>query len=73
MTQSTETKLELIQQNVAYIREEVGDIKRMQETKYVTTDQFRPVMRIAYGMVGIFATIIGALLVWAITTLVGRN
>jgi hypothetical protein len=41
----------LIQQDVAFIRDDVAAIKLALQTNYVTKDQFLPVKRIAYGFV----------------------
>lgn len=75
--QTTETKLELIQQDLTYIKTDIDELKRMQQEKFITRVEFEskfyPVKRIAYGIVGIFGTIIGALFLWALTTILGNR
>ncbi len=77
VAQSTNTKLEVIQNDLGYVRRDVAELKRLQQNEYLTKDEFNakfnPVKRIAYGIVGIFATIIGALLLWTITTILGGS
>lgn len=55
--------LAVILNKVGYIEKEVTDIKTKLEKEYVTQDQFEPVKKIVYGMVGtILLAVIGAVI-----------
>jgi hypothetical protein len=45
-------KIALIQQDVVYIKDNIRAIKDELDGKYVTADQFDPIKRIVYGLVG---------------------
>jgi len=40
-----------LEENIKHVADDVAEIKRMVESKYVTQDQFWPVKTIAYGLV----------------------
>lgn len=46
----------LIKQDITYIKDNVRDIKVKLEGQYVTREQFDPIKRIVYGMVGLVLT-----------------
>jgi hypothetical protein len=49
--------------DLKYIKEQIGEIKDKMEHSYVTVDQFEPVKRIAYGVVGlILIAVVGSLM-----------
>jgi hypothetical protein len=60
------TSLEVIQNDISYIKSDIKEIKDSVVTGYVTKDQFEPVKRIVYGLVGLILTSV----VVAIVTLV---
>lgn len=51
--QSTETTLALIKQKLDSLGEKIDKIDKSLECDYVTQDQFDPIKRIVYGMVGV--------------------
>jgi hypothetical protein len=56
-------KLALMQQDLAYIKANVDDIKDKMENNYVTQEEFKPIRNIVYGMVTLILTgVVGALL-----------
>ena len=57
---------ETMRKDVESIKADVGEIKTKLENHYVSVEQFEPVRRIVYGVVGMF----GLALVGAIVTLV---
>lgn len=70
MAQSDETKLELISQDLGYIKRDLADIKQLQQHNYVSKDEFEPVKKIVYGLVGLtLVAVVGAL----ISLVVGRQ
>lgn len=57
------TEMQLIKQDVEYIKKEVGEISGLLKNDYVTRSDFEPVRKIVYGMVGvILITVVGAVL-----------
>lgn len=62
----------IMQTDIAYIRDDIADIKKALQTNYVTKDQFAPVKRIAYGAVSLLSLIVVAA-VGAIASLSGRK
>lgn len=62
MTSSSEnTKLAVIANDILYIKSDVADIKRMQQTNYVSKDEFEPIKRLVYGVVAIvLVAVVGA-------------
>lgn len=44
--------------DIAYIRDDLADIKKALQDNYVTKDQFAPVKRIAYGAVSLLSLIV---------------
>lgn len=56
-------KLALMQQDLAYIKANIDDIKDKMENNYVTQEEFKPIRNIVYGMVTLILTgVVGALL-----------
>lgn len=48
--------LEVIANDISYIKRDVVDIKNSLEKEYVTQDQFDPIKKIVYGMVSVMLT-----------------
>jgi len=49
--------------DITYIKGEVTDIKNKLEESYVTKDEFDPIKKVVYGLVGLILTgVVGALL-----------
>jgi hypothetical protein len=60
--------LAVIQNDITYIKQEVDDIKKLVENKYVTKDEFDPIKKVVYGMVGlILVAVVGAVLALVIS------
>lgn len=60
--QSDETQLALLQQDVAYIKTAVEKIDTKVSSHYVSRDEFEPIKKIVYGLVGlILVAVVGAL------------
>lgn len=51
--QSTETTLALIGQKLDNLEKKIDKIDKSLECDYVSQDQFEPIKRIVYGMVGV--------------------
>lgn len=52
----TDTKLAVMANDIAYIKDEVKDIKQKLEGQYVTQDEFEPIKKIVYGLVTLILT-----------------
>lgn len=56
-----------IEVSIKYIQRDIAEIKEKLADKYVTKDEFDPVKRLVYGLVGlILVAVIGALLAFVI-------
>jgi len=54
--------ISLIKRDIEYIQKDVKEIKEKLESRYVTKEEFDPIKRIVYGMVGvILLAVVGAL------------
>lgn len=62
------TNLDVIQNDISYIKQDIKEIKDSVVTSYVTKDQFEPIKRVVYGLVGLILTSV----VIAVVTLVLR-
>lgn len=59
---SIETSIAVILTKVEYIETEVKEIKKKLESEYVTQDEFDPIRRVVYGMVGlVLLSVLGAI------------
>lgn len=47
---------DVIKNDIGYIKDDIKEIKSQINSNYVTKDQFEPVRRLVYGMVGIILT-----------------
>ena len=45
--------LAVIQNDIGYIKRDVADIKTTVQNSYVTKDEFEPIQKIVYGLVGL--------------------
>lgn len=62
MTQSDETKLAVVQNDVTYIKEKLKIIDAKMDNHYVTKEEFEPIKKIVYGLVSlILVAVVGAL------------
>lgn len=52
----TEYSVEVIANDIQYIRRDVEEIKTKLDKEYVTQDQFDPIKKIVYGMVSVMLT-----------------
>ena len=60
--QSDETKLAVIQTDLTYIKEKLNTVDLKVSTNYVSKEEFEPIKKIVYGMVGlILVAVVGAL------------
>jgi hypothetical protein len=60
---SQQTKIALIQKDVEYIKEKVDGVDQKVSTHYVSREEFEPIKKIVYGLVGlILAAVVGALI-----------
>ncbi len=64
MPQRDETKLAIIATDIHYIQTDVAEIKRLQQVNYVTKEEFYPIKKVVYGLVGIMGAITTALIVF---------
>lgn len=55
-TDSISTRVAVIETTVKNIEENVGDIKRKLDDSYVTTQEFEPIKKLVYGLVGLILT-----------------
>jgi hypothetical protein len=61
--ESQTTKLAVIANDIAYMKNDIHDIKANVQQGYVTKDEFEPIKKIVYGLVGlILVAVVGALL-----------
>lgn len=58
-----ESDLAVMANDIKYIREDILDIKRKLENEYITRQEFDPVKKIVYGIIGVVLTgVLGSLL-----------
>lgn len=51
-----EISIEIISNDLRYIRKDLEDIKRKLEHEFVSHDQFSPIRNIVYGLVSVILT-----------------
>lgn len=62
-TEHDQAELAVISNDISYIKRDVSDIKKTVQNGYVTKDQFEPIQRIVYGLVGlILVAVVGAVI-----------
>ena len=60
--QSDETKLAIMQTDLTYIKEKLNAVDNKVSSHYVSKEEFEPIKKIVYGMVGlILVAVVGAL------------
>lgn len=60
--QSDETKLAVMQTDLTYIKEKLNAVDTKVSTHYISKEEFEPIKKIVYGMVGlILVAVVGAL------------
>lgn len=47
------TNIKIMANDLGYVRQDVAEIKVKLESHYVTKDQFEPVKKIVYGLIGV--------------------
>ena len=58
-----ETNIDVIANDISYIKRDVAEIKTKLEADYVTRQEFEPIKKIVYGMITIILTgVLGAIL-----------
>ena len=61
-TESERTKIALIQQDISYMKDKLDGVDQKISTHYVSREEFEPIKKIVYGMVGlILVAVVGAL------------
>jgi tetrahydromethanopterin S-methyltransferase subunit G len=60
---SDNTKIALIQQDISYMKDKLDNVDQKISTHYVSREEFEPIKKIVYGMVGlILVAVVGALI-----------
>lgn len=58
-----ETKIAVVQTDVTYLKEKIDTIDKKLDAQYVTQDEFDPIRKLVYGIVGLILTaVVGALI-----------
>ena len=50
---NNETTIALMAQDIRYIKEDVTEIKLKLEKDYVTREEFEPIKKVVYGLIGL--------------------
>ena len=58
------TSISVMSNNVDYIKKDINEIKRAQQNNYVTKDEFYPVKRAVYWMIGAMGAIAIAIIIF---------
>jgi hypothetical protein len=67
---NTETELALLNRDIQYIREKITEINTKLEQRYITREEFEPIKKIVYGVVGIMLT---GMVVALIALIIGKG
>jgi hypothetical protein len=67
---ASRSDLKIMANDIAYMRQDVLDIKSNLNNTYVTKDQFDPVKKLVYGMTSLILT---AVIVAIMTLLIGKK
>lgn len=60
--ESNETKLAVIQNDITYIKDKLNSVDNKVSSHYVSKEEFEPIKKIVYGLVGlILVAVVGAL------------
>jgi tetrahydromethanopterin S-methyltransferase subunit G len=61
--ETSETKIALIQQDISYMKDKLDNVDQKISTHYVSREEFEPIKKIVYGMVGlVLVAVVGALI-----------
>lgn len=61
--ESLETKVALIAKDISYMKDKVDDVDVKLSSHYVSKEEFEPVKKIVYGLVGlILVAVVGAVI-----------
>jgi len=63
MTNQQKTNIDIIANDLSYIRRDVTDIKLKLDHEYVTRESFEPIKRVVYGLVSLILTGVGLAIV----------
>jgi len=63
MTNQPKTNIDIIANDLSYIRRDLNEIKHKLENEYVTRDSFEPIKRVVYGLVSLILTGVGLAIV----------
>jgi len=63
MTNQPKTNIDIIANDLSYIRRDLNEIKHKLENEYVTRDSFEPIKRVVYGLVSLILTGFGLAIV----------
>jgi hypothetical protein len=69
-TVDSKADFKIMSNDIAYMRQDVLDIKMSLNNSYVTKDQFDPVKKLVYGMTSLILT---AVIVAIMTLLIGKK
>jgi hypothetical protein len=59
---TSDTKIALIQQDISYMKDKLDGVDAKISTHYVSREEFEPIKKIVYGMVGlVLVAVVGAL------------
>lgn len=65
--QSQETQMALIAQKVDYMKDKLDEVDGKLNSHYVTKEEFEPIKKVVYGVVGLMLTlVVGAIVSLAI-------
>lgn len=60
---TSETKIALIQQDISYMKDKLDNVDKKISIHYVSREEFEPIKKIVYGMVGlVLVAVVGALI-----------
>jgi len=63
MTNQPKTNIDIIANDLSYIRRDLNEIKHKLENEYVTRESFEPIKRVVYGLVSLILTGVGLAIV----------
>ena len=59
---TVETSIALVQQDISYMKDKLDGVDQKISTHYVSREEFEPIKKIVYGMVGlVLVAVVGAL------------
>lgn len=63
LTSKTQESVALMSNDLGYIKEDIKEIKEIMNSRYVSREEFDPIKKIVYGVVGLLLTSIVVALV----------